>query len=98
MFLIRTGENSFIVRTHHNDPQLSLLFELCVVFMKKNKASLGEDQTGELCCGWCKVPLFMPPTGTGPTVEKDKLLEFRTYELTLQGGTPFDEYPTSGFC
>ena len=99
MFLQRTGENSFLVRTHHNDPQLALLFELCVVFKKKAKAQATEDQTGELCCGWCSLPLFQPTQGTTPggigvggTPGNDKLLEFRTYELALQGGTPFDEY------
>jgi hypothetical protein len=99
MFLQRTGENSFLVRTHHNDPQLALLFELCVVFKKKTKAQAAEQETGELCCGWCRLPLFQPTQGTTPAVSgapgtpgNEKLLEFRTFELGLQGGTPFDEY------
>lgn len=97
MFLQRTGENSFLVRTHHNDPQLALLFELCVVFKKKNKTGVNESETGELCCGWCRLPLFQPPaagtTGTTTTTPgTEKQLEFRTYDLNLQGGTPFDEY------
>lgn len=82
MFLQRTGENSFLVRTNHTNKNISLLFELCVVFKKKGKLAANEKDTGELCCGWCKIPIFQP-TGT--------LLEMRTYEQGLKGGTPFDD-------
>eukprot|EP00003_Mantamonas_plastica_P015120 TRINITY_DN2581_c0_g1_i1.p1 TRINITY_DN2581_c0_g1~~TRINITY_DN2581_c0_g1_i1.p1 ORF type:complete len:684 (+),score=177.11 TRINITY_DN2581_c0_g1_i1:104-2053(+) len=84
----KLNENSCLVRSEQCHPDLYLLFELVVVY-KVRQPNLGNalpDRVGddyqELSCGWCAIRLYD---------ENMTHADFTTYELPLNGGTPFDE-------
>uniref|UniRef100_A0A3B3DHR8 Nephronophthisis 1 n=1 Tax=Oryzias melastigma TaxID=30732 RepID=A0A3B3DHR8_ORYME len=65
------------LRCNSESPNLGILFELGVTFIRN---STGEK--GELSCGWAFLKLY-DETGSP--------LSNRTYELPVNGGTPYDK-------
>eukprot|EP00727_Mastigamoeba_balamuthi_P004852 m51a1_g14365 putative nephrocystin-1 isoform x1 (809) ;mRNA; r:229976-232532 len=84
----RSGENAFLVRTSIANPALCVLFELCIVSRRMPQAAApGQPASIELSCGWCKMPLYREaPGAAGATLVQTG----KTYEMPLQGGTPYD--------
>ncbi|KAM3931536.1 nephrocystin-1 [Leptodactylus fuscus] len=64
------------VRSNSQSPEIGILFEVGVTYIRN---STGER--GELSCGWTFLKLFDVNGIPLPT---------RTYELTLNGGTPYE--------
>ncbi|XP_053567919.1 nephrocystin-1 [Bombina bombina] len=64
------------IRSSNQSPEIGILFELGVTYMRN---STGER--GELSCGWAFLKLFDV---------NGMLLPTKTYELTLNGGTPYE--------
>ncbi|NP_001085200.1 nephronophthisis 1 (juvenile) L homeolog [Xenopus laevis] len=69
-------DGNCFVRSDSQSPEIGILFELGVTYIRN---STGER--GELSCGWAFLKLF--DTNGIP-------LPARTYELTLYGGTPYE--------
>ncbi|KAH3744839.1 NPHP1 protein [Pelomyxa schiedti] len=81
VWIQRHDENTFLVRSNSPpDLNLKLLFELCILVRNVNKQPKNSIKSAELSCGWAMLPLF--PQG--------QLLQMKSYELPLQGGTPKD--------
>lgn len=90
IWIRRSGENAFLMRSGSSNPEVCLLFELCIVARRIGRtadapaASPVTDgpPTVELSCGWAKLPLF---SKDGAFVAIGK-----THKLSLEGGTPHD--------
>lgn len=65
------------LRSNSSSPDLGILFELGITFIRN---STGER--GDLSCGWVFLKLFD---------ESGNLLPNRTYELPVNGGTPYEK-------
>lgn len=75
----RKRENVILVRSSRTNPQLSLIFELCVVFRRETPGK--KVEYGEVSCGWCRVPI-----ATRSQRERNR-------EIELKGGKVFQDVP-----
>ncbi|KAJ7385464.1 Nephrocystin-1 [Desmophyllum pertusum] len=69
-------DSECLARINSNDDSLVILFELNMLY---KRASTGEKS--EVACGWCVVRLFEENGAPVPN---------KSYEIQLNGGTPFD--------
>lgn len=69
-------DSEILARINSNDDSQVILFELNILF---RRTSTGEK--GEVACGWCAIKLFEENGAPVPN---------KTYEIQLNGGTPFD--------
>jgi nephrocystin-1 len=65
-----------VVRINAMSTNITLLFELCITYVREKT---GEE--GELSCGWASLPLF--EADGKPVISK-------TLELKVNGGTPYE--------
>ncbi|XP_006638545.2 nephrocystin-1 isoform X1 [Lepisosteus oculatus] len=65
------------VRSNSQSPELGILFELGISYIRN-----ATGERGELSCGWAFLKLF---EASGVPVP------YRTYELAVNGGTPYDK-------
>lgn len=69
-------DSECLARINSNDDSLVILFELNMIY---KRTSSGEKS--EVACGWCIMKLFEESGAPVPN---------KTYEIPLNGGTPFD--------
>ncbi|XP_058963483.2 nephrocystin-1 isoform X1 [Pocillopora verrucosa] len=69
-------DSEILARINSNDDSQVILFELNILY---RRTSTGEK--GEVACGWCAIKLFEENGAPVPN---------KTYEIHLNGGTPFD--------
>ncbi|XP_068693356.1 nephrocystin-1-like isoform X2 [Montipora foliosa] len=69
-------DSECLARINSNDDSLVILFELNMLY---KRTSTGEKS--EVACGWCVLKLFEENGSPVPN---------KTYEIPLNGGTPFD--------
>jgi hypothetical protein len=77
----RSGENAFLLRSGSASPAICLLLELCIVVRRLARDDAGAP-TAELSCGWGKLPLF---NKDGEFVALN-----HKHKVPLEGGTPYD--------